>query len=591
MKKYRILAMAPYEGMRGLIELTVSNRNDVDVSIYVGDLTEGAHLVEELQDHGYDAILSRGGTAEMIEKIAKVPVVDIPISAFDMLRVIQLTKDYAGRLAVVGFPSITNCAKLLCDLLQYEVSIFTIHDLGELEQQLAALKNEGYSLVIGDKITTEQAQQSGMNTILLTSGRESINNAFDQVIKLCQFFKTEKKRLANIEAFFRGMDLRVAAFTPEGENVYNTLLPKEHENLNKLMLKNIPLVLAQKRMKLVKAVNNETWEIRASCVKCDEALYAVYYVGDEYRWELPEDSGIKIHNRIENTLKSFDTFYDKSEAMKELVDSARHYSETLHPVLILGEEGTGKDTVASAIYANSPYQANPLVTIDCPLMTHRKWNQLFESEKSPLMESKLTIYFKSIHQLDQELQKRLVDYIRSTSIQKRNRLLFTFACQAEDDGENHLLCKFLKRQLVALTLRLPPLRERRAGIPSMAALYISQLTQQGMKQVAGFTPGAMEKLQAFDWKYNIDQFKRVLSELVVVSEAPYITEREVMAVLRKEERIISSDHFGIDLDRTLEEITRDIILAVLQQENMNQSQTAKRLGIGRSTLWRILGSR
>lgn len=109
------------------------------------------------------------------------------------------------------------------------------------------------------------------------------------------------------------------------------------------------------------------------------------------------------------------------------------------------------------------------------------------------------------------------------------------------------------------------------------------------RQVAGFEPGAIQLLEDFPWSANLSQLYRVLRELVLISSSPYITTGDIKKLLEKEERFSPFTH-GTRLDTSLPlaELNRQIALLVMEEENGNQSNTAKRLGISRSTLWRML---
>ena len=90
MRKVRILGIAPYEGIGILLESIAARRNDVSLDMYVGDMDDGASIAKKYAPDGYDIILSRGGTAELIQELQLLPVVDIPISVYDIFRSIRL---------------------------------------------------------------------------------------------------------------------------------------------------------------------------------------------------------------------------------------------------------------------------------------------------------------------------------------------------------------------------------------------------------------------------------------------------------------------------------------------------------------------
>ena len=103
----------------------------------------------------------------------------------------------------------------------------------------------------------------------------------------------------------------------------------------------------------------------------------------------------------------------------------------------------------------------------------------------------------------------------------------------------------------------------------------------------------MELLVNYDWPANYTQFKRILCELTTITSTPYILESTVARLLNQETVTNSpgeshSPLARLNLNRTLDEIDRDIINAVLKETEGNQSAAAKRLGISRTTLWRLL---
>ena len=150
--------------------------------------------------------------------------------------------------------------------------------------------------------------------------------------------------------------------------------------------------------------------------------------------------------------------------------------------------------------------------------------------------------------------------------------------------------------LSCMTIHLPPLRERMEELPPISSLYLGNLNVELARQIIGFEPEAMALLETYDWPCNYTQFKRVINELAVITSTPYISARDVRSLLEKERASSSTGsgqaeetrHTGLDINRTLDEITCDLIGQVLSQNNGNQSAAAKQLGISRTTLWRYM---
>ena len=105
-----ILGIAPYEGMQTAIERAAQAYPDIHLDVYTGDLKEGAAIVERMPQGVYDCIISRGGTAELIRQVTDLPVVEIQISVYDVLRAMKLAENYSRQYAIAGFPGITEPA-------------------------------------------------------------------------------------------------------------------------------------------------------------------------------------------------------------------------------------------------------------------------------------------------------------------------------------------------------------------------------------------------------------------------------------------------------------------------------------------------
>jgi hypothetical protein len=90
----RILGIAPYDGMRTAMEQAAQAYPNVELEVYTGDLEEGQAIVQRMAPNSYDCIISRGGTATLIRQVTDLPVVDIHISVYDVLRTMKLAENY-----------------------------------------------------------------------------------------------------------------------------------------------------------------------------------------------------------------------------------------------------------------------------------------------------------------------------------------------------------------------------------------------------------------------------------------------------------------------------------------------------------------
>lgn len=170
-----------------------------------------------------------------------------------------------------------------------------------------------------------------------------------------------------------------------------------------------------------------------------------------------------------------------------------------------------------------------------------------------------------------------------------NRLIFSITLGNVSQEQDVLCRSYLENRLSCLTLRLPPLRERINDLSSITALYIHRMNITIGKQIIGFEAEAMDLMNSFPWPGNLDQLHHVIKELVVITQTPYITYADTKAILDAEPAISCNDpQTTLNLSATLDEMNYQIIQWVLAEEHGNKEKTAKRLGISRSTLWRML---
>ena len=151
----RILVIAPYESMKNILLFICKDRPEVRLTVMVGDLGEGARLVQEIDEEEFDIVISRGGTAEVLRSVVSIPVVEIQLSSYDVLSALKLAENYTGRYALVAYPNIARMATLLCSVLQYDVPIYPIAQGDTLEKTVDELIQRDVTLIIGDMVTTQ----------------------------------------------------------------------------------------------------------------------------------------------------------------------------------------------------------------------------------------------------------------------------------------------------------------------------------------------------------------------------------------------------------------------------------------------------
>ena len=139
-------------------------------------------------------------------------------------------------------------------------------------------------------------------------------------------------------------------------------------------------------------------------------------------------------------------------------------------------------------------------------------------------------------------------------------------------------------RLNVISITLPPLRDRSEDIPLLATAFLKEFAGQYKKEALRFSPRTMAHLQGFDWPGNVRQLRNVVEGLVVMANTKEITPRSLPEQLREGKS--SGGTISIPIGASMAEVEKEVIRATLVHLKGNRMQTAKKLGIGRKTLYR-----
>jgi DNA-binding NtrC family response regulator len=295
-----------------------------------------------------------------------------------------------------------------------------------------------------------------------------------------------------------------------------------------------------------------------------------------------------------------------SEGMKRTLDLARRVARVDSSVLLTGESGVGKERIARLIHEESERGGRPFIAVNCGAVTE----SLLESElfghvrgsftgatqdRVGLFEAAHhgTIFLDEIGELAQSMQVKLLRVLQEHEIRRvgesRTRKVDArvIAATNRDLAEEVAAGRFrddLYYRLRVIELRIPPLRDRRQDILPIARRVLSQLSRKLQRDITGFTTAAADLLLRYPWPGNVRELQNAVEHAVVLTTGPKIDASD----LPEEIRLRSPHRVSLDLTRTLAELERDYILAVLEANGGNQKRTAAQLKIGSATLYRRL---
>ncbi len=302
----------------------------------------------------------------------------------------------------------------------------------------------------------------------------------------------------------------------------------------------------------------------------------------------------------------------RSEAMLEVYKTAARVAPSSATVLILGESGTGKELVARAIHASSSCASGPFVPVDCGAIAEGVLeSELFGHAKGAFTGAQAsrrglfeeanggTLFLDEIGDIGPALQARLLRALQEGEIRRvgANEAITVDArvvaatnkdlAQAVKDGRFR---EDLFYRLNVVTIRIPPLRERREDIPLLAEHFAAK---HGRAESA-VTAAARELLVAHTWPGNVRELENVVSRALALNPTGVIVPEDLPETIRRPAAAGAPAVAGPAArgDRpTLAELERRYAAQVLAEQGGNKTRAAEILGIDRKTLYRILGER
>ncbi|MED2977330.1 PrpR N-terminal domain-containing protein [Bacillus swezeyi] len=576
----KVMAIAPYEGLKELM-IQLAEHEDFEFQAVSGDLQRGVELAKEAEANGTDMIISRGGTAELIQHEVSIPVVDIEVSGYDILRVLTLAKGYPGKTAIVGFPLISDGASAVCEILDISMDTYTVSAESDVEPMLIQLKKQDYQVIIGDVITIEKAERLGLNGLLLTSGKESIAKAFLYAKKLYSFLNKIKHKYAVPYHILQQDETGYAVYNEKLRPVFQNNVFAEHigplQNIKELIGEAEKKGEIQYRFREQK----QTWTMTGRRVFVSGEALTVFTAEKSADITLSAVPGVTIQFPHQQPLRAGYMETSKSEKMQQVLQNAERYASRREPVWINGAPGTGKEHLARLIHMKSSNKHEPFKKIDAGLLSDKEWEHVCESED--IFSGTGTLYITQIDRMPQRAQQLLLRRINGPL--NEFRLILSSSRNVNLLAAEDKFSAELYDALCHLELHVPRLSERKEDIWHLAYQFIAESNETFGKQIVGFRSDARANLEEAKWPDNLNQLRRTVRTCVLEAKGAYIEKADVERVLNR----LEDDGKGeIDLSGTLEEIEKRIIQKVYTEEGKNQTRTAERLGINRTTLWRKL---
>ncbi len=303
----------------------------------------------------------------------------------------------------------------------------------------------------------------------------------------------------------------------------------------------------------------------------------------------------------------FEGIIGTSEGMRQVIQTARQVAPTDLPVLILGDNGTGKELVARAIHNHSKRRKGRLVALNCAgLSENILEDELFghvrgaftgaTNEREGRFEHADggTLFMDEIGDMPAAMQAKLLRVLENGEVVRLGSndpiTVDVRLISATNKGLDELVAEKQFREdlffrIRGITIRIPPLRERREDVPLLIHYFMQQAARRYEKQVDGITPDARQILMSYGWPGNVRELKNVIDRMVVFSAGSNLTVDSIPPEIRPAsgEAVGGMNNLvGISIEQAEKELIRNTLKLV----HGNREQAAKILGIGERTLYR-----
>jgi two-component system, NtrC family, nitrogen regulation response regulator NtrX len=297
--------------------------------------------------------------------------------------------------------------------------------------------------------------------------------------------------------------------------------------------------------------------------------------------------------------------------MKNLWNEILKAARSNANVLIYGESGTGKELIARAIHANSLRAKERFVQVNCAAIPEELIeSELFGHEKGSFTgatekkEGKFeqadagTIFLDEVADMSLKTQSKVLRVLEEGEVQKvgSNKLnrvdVRVIAATNKDLPKEIREGKFredLYFRLNVVPLLSPPLREKKEDIPQLMEYFCRTFADENNAKAKKFSDGALQVILKYPWKGNVRELKNVVERLIIMTEGDIIEKRDLPAEIRGETRVELPEARGFKTLKDFRDLAeKEFILAKLEENKWNISQTAREIDTPRSNLYKKL---
>lgn len=593
-------------------------------AIHSVDAVDEARLAVEA---GAKIVIARGYQAKLIRQYTNIPLVEMRFQAQEIGLLIQKAKRMVKKehpvIAIVVFKNMLSDVSRLEELLEVTLKIVYLERIEDAPSEIHRLSKENVDIVIGGDVTCDAAEQMGYPTLFYQSTEESIKKAIEEAENMSFAVENEKKNTAQFETVLDTSFNGIIKVNAEGNVI---VVNKMVENLlgrRKEELIGLPLyeILPQTNRDLLTpilegesenyttsiSVRDKAWMLMMAPIRYDEMISGAILSLSKFP-DSVVSGGKKQNNMLRNgfsTHTDFRDIYSENPGMKSMLEEARTFALSEHPVLLYGQTGLEDYLVAEAIHNNSTRKGAPYVSINMQgIDKTEQMDELFQrgaveqdtasGRKGAMVKANHgTLFIKGIEHLTLQVQHQLLRTMVSRSMIRTDSQRID-ALDVRIIGSSKVNLKHLVKRgefneelyymLQGLILEIPSLNQRPEDIIYFFDEEMEQCSKRYNKHLK-VTEGGYKKLLELPWDGNRIQLSTFCERMVLAAKKRSIDEVLIQKLFWSMYPEVGGEK-GEEKILVYQSPEGEALRDLLDKYHGNRNQVAKELGISTTTLWR-----
>lgn len=633
----KICFISPYPELTDVFRRTLTRFPDPP-QIVDGAMGGAKTVAQTAEKQGTEVFVTTEHNSRYLKSEVMVPIVTISLSVFDITQALHRAKVQHGDPIALFEPLDHNPhLPAMKEMLGCEIKEYVFIDENDGLAKLHQAKREGCRSVVGGGIISTLAQKTGCACVSLLPGVDAILQAFHQAEQLVDVRRAERYETVKfkhiVQYSFTGIIVtdkndRIIVFNSAAQRMFKI---SESEALGRPIERVIPYgVLSpwvertQPQIEEVKAIGHKQFMVNMVPIldwECFEGM--IFNFQEVSQIQLQEEKIRRASHKSGLTAKTtFGDIVAVSKLAKETLHRAHRFATSDETVLITGETGTGKEAFAQSIHNASRRCGRPFVAVSCSTIPPT----LLESELFGYTEGAFTgakrggkkglfelahggtIFLDEIGELPPETQIYLLRVLQEKELMRVGgsevipldvRVIAATNKGLEDALQQRQFRSDLYYRLNVLRLRLPPLREHPEDILPLANMVLQSACPDRnlADKIEAMFLNHTTLLHNYPWPGNIRELVNLIRRIVVSVETAERGSFEAEVDTLLYEALDISQHtqeahsemtFSSDLKAVIMNLERQLIRQKYDECKGNKTQSAKQLGIGRTTLWRKL---